>query len=461
MATSLLTARCAASAWARCAPVAAQAASSSPGSFSGPITHGAMASRDAPAACSRATAASRLARSPSEAGTAGTASRDESSTAATPAAFAASSPPSASTMMPLAGLVIVRPLVREARASPASASRACRASAISGCGPSGEVSKVGMAAAVTALASAVSERGCGPASSGTMTDGWVGGCPSGPGAASISVRLRTEPSGSPPGWSRPGTSRGPRWLSRRRCRRWPGRRRRPPRARAAGRPAAGSADAGCGAARSAGPAAADGEAGRSPARLPARWAGCRDGWLAGRRTARVAHQARAAGGGRSAGRALAGAAGAAAAARPAGYLPGGAAAAVPGHRWHHPRPLIVVVPRGARPGFADPTYPAACPDAAISALAGPEHAVIDGDQCRLLLRGEPLVSLDGGLGGDGGLRIGVISGLGRVQQPRLDKQRLGGNVERVRDEPDDADRWLVQAALDLAQVGVGEPRLLG
>ncbi len=96
--------------------------------------------------------------------------------------------------MPLAGLVIVRPLVREARASPASASRACRASAISGCGPSGEVSKVGVAAAATALASAVSERGCGPASSGTMTDGWVGGCPSGPAAASISVRLRTEPS---------------------------------------------------------------------------------------------------------------------------------------------------------------------------------------------------------------------------------------------------------------------------
>jgi len=42
----------------------------------------------------------------------------------------------------------------------------------------------------------------------------------------------------------------------------------------------------------------------------------------------------------------------------------------------------------------------------------------------------------------------------------LRQQRFGGQVERLGDQLEDTDGGLVQAALDLAQVGVGDARQL-
>jgi len=90
-----------------------------------------------------------------------------------------------------------------------------------------------------------------------------------------------------------------------------------------------------------------------------------------------------------------------------------------------------------------------------------EHAAVDRDQGGLLLPGETSVRADRVLG-QRGARLG-LAGVGgrragghRVDQAGLGEQRLRRHVERVGDGLEHPDRGLVQAALDLAQVRVGQ-----
>jgi hypothetical protein len=91
-----------------------------------------------------------------------------------------------------------------------------------------------------------------------------------------------------------------------------------------------------------------------------------------------------------------------------------------------------------------------------------EHAAVDGDQRRLLLVAEALVGADRVLGLRDVLLIGrrpvrVRAGGGdRVDQAGLGEQRLGRDVERVGDRLEHAHRGLMQAPLDLAEVGIGQ-----
>ena len=61
----------------------------------------------------------------------------------------------------------------------------------------------------------------------------------------------------------------------------------------------------------------------------------------------------------------------------------------------------------------------------------------------------------------GGAPQPVASVLLPMQQACLGQQCLGGDVQRIGDQPDDPDRRLMQAALDLAEIRVGQLRALG
>src|SRR5579863_6081644 len=108
------------------------------------------------------------------------------------------------------------------------------------------------------------------------------------------------------------------------------------------------------------------------------------------------------------------------------------------------------------------TGPIPLPDLAAGLGAGlAEHAAVDGDQGRLLLRAEAFVRADRVLGrrGLGDVVSLVGADLARrhlVDQAGLGHQRLRGQVERVGDLLEHAHRRLVQAALDLAEVRVRE-----
>jgi methylenetetrahydrofolate dehydrogenase (NADP+)/methenyltetrahydrofolate cyclohydrolase len=98
-------------------------------------------------------------------------------------------------------------------------------------------------------------------------------------------------------------------------------------------------------------------------------------------------------------------------------------------------------------------------DAAAGRLA--EHASVDRDHGGLLVLGEAGVGPDRVLGGRS-VRVGagilglVLAGYHGVDQAGLGEQGLGGHVEGVGDLLEDPHRGLVQAALDLAEVGVGQ-----
>jgi adenylate kinase len=102
-------------------------------------------------------------------------------------------------------------------------------------------------------------------------------------------------------------------------------------------------------------------------------------------------------------------------------------------------------------------------------LGAVDHAPVDGDERRLLIVAQPLVGRDRGLGplvaaGLSGVRGRGVRSSGpghRVDQARLRQQGLGGQVEPVRDRLEHAHRRLVQAALDLAQIRVGQAGPLG
>src|SRR6266702_2352928 len=92
----------------------------------------------------------------------------------------------------------------------------------------------------------------------------------------------------------------------------------------------------------------------------------------------------------------------------------------------------------------------------------PEHAPVHREQRGLLLVVEP------GIGTDHRLpraraATAVLAGLasGMLQQAGLGEQAFRGHVERVGQQPQHPHRRLVQAALDLAQVRVGEAGQLG
>src|SRR6185437_10249388 len=93
-------------------------------------------------------------------------------------------------------------------------------------------------------------------------------------------------------------------------------------------------------------------------------------------------------------------------------------------------------------------------------LLSSQHAPVYGDKRALLFSAEPILCLDRSLHCRGALSVSIARPV-VAEQSRLRQQCLRGDVERVRDQPDDPDRRLVQAALDLAQVGVGQPGPLG
>jgi methylenetetrahydrofolate dehydrogenase (NADP+) / methenyltetrahydrofolate cyclohydrolase len=93
-----------------------------------------------------------------------------------------------------------------------------------------------------------------------------------------------------------------------------------------------------------------------------------------------------------------------------------------------------------------------------------EHAAVDRDQGRLLLLAETLVDADRVLGLHQ-LRVGAVRvrlALGhRVDQAGLGHQRFRGQIKRVGDGLEYPHRGLVQAPLDLAEVGVRQMGQLG
>ncbi len=175
MATSCPTAWCAPSGAEIGAPRAVLRLSRTGNEISGPMRQGASTGLGAPDMLSLVTASAMLSGSPSEAGTTGTESRDASSTAATAAALAASSLTSDSTMMPRPLVEMLRPLDLAWRASPASASLACKASATRGWGARCAAIVANALAAPASSAMAASARGLGLSSRGTITQlGWSG-----------------------------------------------------------------------------------------------------------------------------------------------------------------------------------------------------------------------------------------------------------------------------------------------
>src|SRR3954447_25772015 len=87
-------------------------------------------------------------------------------------------------------------------------------------------------------------------------------------------------------------------------------------------------------------------------------------------------------------------------------------------------------------------------------VASRDVTAIDREKGALLLGCEPLVGSDRRLDvRRRGLRVVLHAGLGQ--------QGMGRDAERLCERGEDAQRRLVQAALDLAQVGVGDSRELG
>jgi hypothetical protein len=190
---SLITLPCEPSGAAHLAPTAAATPSMAAGSTSGPITHGASAIRLTPMSSSRAAASSTLGLASSDAASTGRASRAASSTAVTLAVPTASSPPTVIKMMPSAEVVMLNMRTRSARASPASASRWCSASASSAL-----VLKTSPMCALTPVAAMASRSvrnasACGVTSCGTIT---AEGAPAGRRAAASASTARI-PAGSP------------------------------------------------------------------------------------------------------------------------------------------------------------------------------------------------------------------------------------------------------------------------
>src|SRR6266487_3064951 len=93
----------------------------------------------------------------------------------------------------------------------------------------------------------------------------------------------------------------------------------------------------------------------------------------------------------------------------------------------------------------------------VQGLLALPHAAEDGDQGCLLRLGQV------GVGADGDLYLwrGVAAVATVVEQAGLGEEGLGGQVERSGDRLQHPDRGLVQAALQLAQVGVGDAGQLG
>ncbi len=87
--------------------------------------------------------------------------------------------------------------------------------------------------------------------------------------------------------------------------------------------------------------------------------------------------------------------------------------------------------------------------------------MVDADQRGFLLLSESALGLDGILHIDVLRLVGRLVPLIALQHARLGEQGLRRDIERVGDQPDDPDRRLMQAALDLAEVGIGQPRSLG
>ena len=87
------------------------------------------------------------------------------------------------------------------------------------------------------------------------------------------------------------------------------------------------------------------------------------------------------------------------------------------------------------------------------------HGPVDVDQGFLLVVGEDRVGADGRLDRGPGGDLALLGGA--LQQAGLDEQGLGGHVEGVGDRLEDPDRRLVEAPLELAQVGVGDLGHLG
>jgi hypothetical protein len=195
---SLTTLPCAPSGAAHLAPMAAAAPSMAAGSASGPITHGARAIRLTPMSSSRAAASSMLGLVSRDAASTGRASRAASSTAVTLAVPTASSPPTVTRMMPSAEVVMLNMRTRSARASPASASRWCSASASSALVLNTSPMRALTPVAAMASRSARNVSGCGVTSCGTIT---ADGAPAGRRAAASASTDRI-PAGSPrPPWS--------------------------------------------------------------------------------------------------------------------------------------------------------------------------------------------------------------------------------------------------------------------
>ena len=160
---------CAPSGAAHLAPMAEAASSMTPVSASGPITHGAMATLVTPIAWSCAACCSMLGALSSEAGRTGSVSRAASSTAVTLAMPTASWPPTLTTMIPSADVVMLNMRTQSARASPASASRMCSASASSALVLTTSATQAFAPLAAMASFSAVMTAGCGPVISGITT----------------------------------------------------------------------------------------------------------------------------------------------------------------------------------------------------------------------------------------------------------------------------------------------------
>jgi hypothetical protein len=182
-----------------CAPVAAAAAASSSGSTSGPIMYGAIASCVAPACRSVATAPSRLARLPRQAGATGMPSRAASMIEAASTVCLASSPPGAATTTPTESVTRLRPEIRRGRTRPPSASRSCRAPPSTGCGDRYGVRVTAGPAWATVSARKASRSGSGLRASGTTTAAYREAVPS-PASRSArcssrdrSTELSTEP----------------------------------------------------------------------------------------------------------------------------------------------------------------------------------------------------------------------------------------------------------------------------
>jgi len=174
-------------------PTADVASSTAPVATSGPITQGAMAILVTPIACSCMACCSMLGGLSSEAGSTGRASRAASSTEVTLAMPDASGPPTVTTRIPSAEVVMLNMRTRSARARPASASRMCSTSASSAL-----VLNTSEMQALAPLAEMASRMvrivaGCADASSGTTI---ADGAPAGR-LAAASARTARMPSGSP------------------------------------------------------------------------------------------------------------------------------------------------------------------------------------------------------------------------------------------------------------------------